>query len=159
MEQNEHAALRNLLALKRLEMPMDTNVDRFLIEFHRRQRAQLLQPPSTWARVTAWIGERCAGLSLGSSLSYGSAFAAVALVALLSFSPQVQVSQTQSGQYKMSLHMPGNESSFAMLPSGMNTAMTPAVSRTPDISFAATRLATTRFVLAKPNLAYDANAF
>ncbi len=77
---DDFAALRNLLALKRLETPMDTEVNRFLIEFHRRQRAQLLVPESRWSRAVAWLKERAANLGMVPSLSYASALAAIALV-------------------------------------------------------------------------------
>ena len=50
-QDQDFSALRNLLALKRLDMPKDTQVNQFLIEFHRRQRAQLLVPQSRWTRA------------------------------------------------------------------------------------------------------------
>lgn len=152
----DFSALRNLLALKKLETPMDTEVDRFLIEFHRRQRAQLLVPESRWARATAWIQERLAGFELVPSLSYASAFAAVAITAFVGLTQQVQVTQSGSGEYKLSFHMPSQTSSFAMVPTSFtkNSSVTPGDS----LSFSPNSAsATTRFVLANSRVAYDAN--
>lgn len=158
MEQNQDfSALRNLLAIKRLEMPMDTEVNRFLIEFHRRQRAQLISPVSPWAHAMAWLQERLESFQLIPSLSYASAFAAIAVVAFVGLSQQVQVTH-EAGQYQLSLHMPASDSSFAMLPATFGA--TPGVSQksSDSLSFSPNRTdSTTRFVLANSHAAYDAN--
>jgi len=157
MDKNQDfSALRNLLALKKLEMPMDTEVDRFLIELHRRQRAQLIAPVSAWAQAVAWVQERLEGFQLVPSLSYASAFAAIAITAFIGLSQQVQVTH-EAGQYQLSLHMPTSDSSFAMLPATFGT--TPSVSQKPadSLSFTPNRAdSTTRFVLANSHAAYDA---
>ena len=58
MDQDQNfSSLRKLLALKKLDTPKDTEVERFLIEFHRRQRAGVSVPDSAWDRFTAWVGE------------------------------------------------------------------------------------------------------
>ncbi|HEY0256401.1 MAG TPA: hypothetical protein VGC39_03080 [Candidatus Methylacidiphilales bacterium] len=160
MDQNQDfSSLRNLLALKKLEVPMDTEVNRFLIEFHRRQRAQLMVPPTLWARALAWIKERAAGLELVPSLSYGSAFAAIALTAFFGLSQQVQVTHAADGQYKLSLRMPTQESSFAMIPAAFGSALSASQKTTDTLSFnpAHSDSATTRFVLANSHAAHDAN--
>jgi len=158
MDKNQDfSALRNLLALKRLEMPMDTEINRFLIELHRRQRAQLIAPATPWAHAVAWLQERLEGFQLVPSLSYASAFAAIALTAFVGLSQQVQVTH-EDGQYQLSLHMPTSNSSFAMLPATFGTA--PAVSQKSidSLSFSPTHTdSTTRFVLANSHVAYDAN--
>ena len=158
MDQNQDfSALRNLLALKKLETPMDTEVNRFLIEFHRRQRAQLLVPASRWARAIAWLEER-AGFQLAPSLSYASAFAAIAVAAFVGLSQQVQVSHGTDGGYKLSLHMPSSQSSFAMIPASFG-GQAPAA-KVANLNFTPTQAdaAPTRFVLANnAHPAYDAN--
>jgi hypothetical protein len=148
----DFSALRNILALKKLEMPMDTEVNRFLIEFHRRQRAQLLVPETRWARAMSWLKERAAGFELAPSLSYASAFAAIAIAAFVGLSQQVQVTQSEGGQYKLSFHMPTTSSAFAMIPASFSSA-TPST-RTDGVNFSPNT--TTRFVLANSRVAYDA---
>ena len=152
------SALRNLLALRRLEMPEDTEVNRFLIEFHRRQRAQLLTPQSAWARSFLWLKESIEGLGLVPSISYASSFAAVALMAFLGFSQQVQVAHSD-GQYKLAFHMPNNDSALAMLPASL-TRETVAASKTDPMIFTSSpaKPSATRFVLENTRLAYDATA-
>lgn len=150
------AALRNLLALKRLETPMDTEVDRFLIEFHRRQRAQLLVPQSAWSRSIAWLKEAAAGLGIVPSLSYACAVGAIALAAFLGLSQQVQVTQVD-GQYKLSLLNPSHEASLAMMPASFGTTSLAKKASEPT-TFGASRDATTRFVLASSHPGYDATA-
>jgi hypothetical protein len=154
----DFASLRNLLAIKRLETPMDTGLDRFLIEFHRRQRAQLLVPQSGWSRAVAWLKEGAASLGIVPSLSYCSAVAAIALTAFLGLSQQVQVTQVAGGQYKFSLLNPSHEASLAMIPASFGT--TPLVARkaSEPTTFGASRDSTTRFVLASSHPGYDATA-
>ena len=56
MEQDQDfSSLRELLALKRLDMPKDTQIDQFLAEFHHRQRVQLLVPQTAWGRSMAFL--------------------------------------------------------------------------------------------------------
>jgi hypothetical protein len=159
MEQDQDfSSLRNLLALQRLDMPADTQVDQFLIEFHRRQRAQLLVPQSIWARGTAWVKERAAGLELAPSLSYASAFVAIALMACVGLSRQVQVTHVD-GQSKLSFRMSAHDSSFALMPGSVISAPNsfPKLSASP--AFVPTRAdsAATRYVLANnAHGAYDA---
>lgn len=158
MDKNQDfSALRNLLALKKLETPQETHVDRFLIEFHRRQRAHLLTPATPWGRLTAWVEERMAGISFMPSLSYAAAFAVIGAMTFLGLSQQVQVTHAPDGQYQLSLHMPTTDSSLAMLPvsSSRNMAAKPA----DKLNFTPTSVhsTTTRFVLASSNSAYDAN--
>lgn len=153
----DFSALRNLLALKRLEMPMDTEINRFLIEFHRRQRAELLVPESYGARIMAWLKERMEGIGLVPSLSYASAFAAIAITAFVGLSQQVQVTH-EAGQYKLSLHMPSGNSSFAMLPATFGVVPNVSPKPSDSLSFTPNRTdSTTRFVLANSHAAYDAN--
>jgi hypothetical protein len=157
-QDQDFAALRNLLALKKLETPLEKNVDRFLIEFHRRQRAQLLVPESRFARVMAWIRERAESFAFVPSLSYASAFAAIALTAFLGLSQQVQVTHSESGQYKLSFHMPSTGSSFAMIPASFSKASSLSASDTPHFNTNGSAPTTTCFVLANnPRLAYDAS--
>ena len=61
-QHQDFSPLRELLALKKLEMPTDTRIDQFLIEFHRRQRAQLLVPESRWTRCHGVAAGTRAGL-------------------------------------------------------------------------------------------------
>jgi hypothetical protein len=157
-QDQDFSSLRNLLALTRLDMPQDTQIDQFLIEFHHRQRAQLLLQQSLWARATTWIKERMAGFELVPSLSYGSAFAAIAITAFFSLSQQVQVSQVD-GQSKLTFLMPNHDSSFAMLPGSFGSApsLSPKLSND-SANFTPTRTdsAATRYVLANNSHgAYD----
>jgi hypothetical protein len=147
---DEFASLRNVLAIKRLEIPMDTEVNRFLIEFHRRQRAQLLVPASRWSRAIDWMKERAASVGVVPSLSYGCAVAAIALVAFMGLSQQVQLTHVDGGGYKFSLLTPGRDPSLAMIPASFDTMTTKArKSATPTA---------TRFVLASSHPGYDATA-
>ena len=113
-QDQDFSALHKLLASTRLDLPNDTQVNDFLAEFHRRQRAQLLVPQSVWSRSVAWLQERMAGFELVPSLSYASAFAAIAITACLSLSQQVQVTQVD-GQSKLTFSMTPHNSSFAMV--------------------------------------------
>jgi TctA family transporter len=154
----DFSALRNLLASTRLDMPQDTQVDQFLTEFHNRQRAQLLARQSLWSRATDWMQEKVFGISFLPSLSYGSAFAAVAIVAFVGLSQNVvQVTQVD-GQSRLSFRMPTENSSFAMVPGSLMSV--PSISAKSDSPvFTPTRgdSATTRYVLANTSQkAYDA---
>jgi hypothetical protein len=159
MEQDQDfSQLRKLLALNRLEMPSDTQVDQFLIEFHRRQRAQLLVRQSVWARTVSYLQERVAGFQFIPSLSYASVVAAIALVAFVGLSQQVQVTQV-GGQSKLSLRMPGHDTSFAMISSLLGSPSS-APSKVNDVSAftpTSTHSPATRYVLANNSPgAYDA---
>lgn len=159
MDQNhDFSSLRKLLALKRLDMPQDTQVDQFLIEFHHRQRAQLLARQSVFARAAAWMKERMAGFELVPSLSYASVFAAIAITACVSLSQQVQVTE-QGGQSKLTFRMPTHETSFAMVPGSFVPAanVSPKVGDSPNFAPNRTDSAATRYVLANNSPgAYDA---
>jgi hypothetical protein len=159
MDHQDTSSLRNLLALKKLEVPMDTEVNRFLIEFHRRQRAQLLTSATSWSRAMGWLKERATAFELVPSLSYASAFAAIALTAFVGLSQQVQVTHDAGGEYKLSLHMPTQESAFAMIPASFGAAASVSPKATDSLSFGSTHSdsATTRFVLANTDAAHDAN--
>jgi hypothetical protein len=159
MDQNQDfSSLRNLLALKKLDMPQDTQIDQFLIEFHRRQRAQLLVPQPVWTRAIAWMKERVAGFELVPSLSYASVFAAIAITACVGLSQQVQVTEVD-GQSKLSFRMPAHEASFAMVPGSYVPAsnISPKLSDSPNFTPNRTDSAATRYVLANNSHgAYDA---
>jgi hypothetical protein len=159
MERTEDfASLRNLLAIKRLELPMDTEVNRFLIELHRRQRAQLMEPAPRWARLTDWMKERAAAFGLFPSLSTACAVVAIAFTAFAGLSQQVQVTHVDGG-YKLSLLTPGHEPSLAMIPASFSTFPTLARTNAAPTTFGAGGAqATTRFVLANSHPGYDATA-
>jgi hypothetical protein len=148
-QDQDFSALQSLLASTRLDMPSDTQVDQFLIEFHRRQRAQLLVPQSIWARAGAWIQDRVAGFALVPSLSYGSALAAIAITAFVGLSQQVQVTQVD-GQSKLTFRMASHETSFAMVPTSFvtNTNLAPKLGDSATFNPTRTDSAATRYVLA-----------
>jgi hypothetical protein len=160
MEQDQDfSSLRNLLALKKLDMPQDTQIEEFLIEFHRRQRAQLLVPQPVWGHAFAWMKERVARFELVPSLSYASAFAAIAITAFVGLSQQVQVTQVD-GQSKLTFRMPAHETSFAMVPGSFVPAANIApklLGDSPNFTPARTDSTATRYVLANNSHgAYDA---
>ncbi len=157
-QDQDFSALRNLLALKRLDTPQDTQIDQFLAEFHNRQRAQLLAPQPIWVRAMSWMKERVAGFELVPSLSYGAALAAVAITAFVGLSQQVQVTQVD-GQSKLTFRMPTHDTSFALLPGSFTPASTVSpklLSDSPNFSSSRNGSAT-RYVLANNSHgAYDA---
>lgn len=148
-QDQDFSALRNLLALKKHDMPVDTQVDQFLIEFHRRQRAQLLVPESIWARSMAWLKERVDNLELVPSLSYASAFAAIAITAVVGLSQEVQVTQV-GGQSKLSFRMASQDTTFAMIPASFVPSANAMTRQSDNVNFIPARSdsATTRYVLA-----------
>jgi hypothetical protein len=155
---HDFSALRNLIALKKLEMPLDTGVDRFLIELHRRQRAQLLVPESRLTRAVNWLRERAEGFRLVPSLSFGAVAAAVAVAAFIGFAPQAQVASS-GGAYQLSLRSPSSNASFAMVPASFSKSSLGAAPKTESLSFApASQPSATRFILTNPRVAYDATA-
>jgi hypothetical protein len=158
-QHQDFSKLRNLLALKKLEMPLDTQIDQFLIEFHRRQRAQLLVPASPLARALAWVKERMEGLEFVPTLSYASALAVIAITAFVGFSQQVQVSQTAGHPYELSFRLNPHDGAFAMIPSSFASLGNPSLKSVESQNFTPNRsdTATTRFVLANNSrVAYDA---
>lgn len=160
MDQNQDfSKLRDLLALKKLEMPTDTRIDQFLIEFHRRQRAQLIVQKSLWDRTITWLKERATGFEFVPSLSYASAFVAIAITVCVGFSQQAQVTQTDD-QNKLSFRMSAHDTSFAMIPAAFVSASTVSQKLTDSLNFTPGQSdSTTRFVLANNSrVAYDANA-
>jgi hypothetical protein len=159
METNhDFSKLRNVLALKRLELPMDTEVNRFLIEFHRRQRAQLLVPASRWSMAMDWLKERASSFGIVPSLSYGCAVAAIAFAAFVGLSQQVEVNKVD-GQYQLSLVSPSHDPALAMIPASFSNISLPAKRASLPTTFGASgSQATTRFVLANSHPGYDASA-
>jgi hypothetical protein len=141
-QDQDFSKLRNLLALKRFDMPQDTQIDEFLTELHRRQRAQLIASPSVWSRFTSWVS----GFELVPSLSYGGAFAAIALTAVVGLSQQVQVTEQPGHPFQLSLRTNTHDSAFAMIPASFSPTATAKAS---DLNFTPTHSdsATTRFVL------------
>ena len=150
MDQNEDfSSLRSLLALKKLDMPQDTQVEEFLTEFHRRQRAQLLISQSVWSKSFDWVKEKMAGLQLVPSLSYASALAAIVILACLGLSQQVQVTDV-GGQSSLSFRMPSSDTSFAMVPGSFapSAAVAPRIGDSSSFTPTRSDSAATRFVLA-----------
>jgi hypothetical protein len=149
-QDQDFSSLRNLLASTRLDMPNDTQVEQFLTEFHRRQRAQLLVPQSVWSRSVAWMKEQMAKFELVPSLSYGSAFAAIAITAFVGLSQQVQVTSVD-GQSKLTFRMPTHETSFAMVPGSLvppSNFVPTKLSESPNFTPNRTDSSATRYVLA-----------
>jgi hypothetical protein len=155
---HDFSALRNLLALHKLQTPMDTEVNRFLIEFHRRQRAQLLAPKSRWARVMVWLQQHAEGIRLVPSLSYASSFVAAALLVFAGFSQQVHVRPSDGSHDKLALGLPSSDAALAVSPVAF--VRDSSVTSDNSLSFnpAAPRTGATRFVLANTRVAYDATA-
>ena len=149
MDQNEDfPQLRSLLASTKLDFPQDTQVDQFLAEFHRRQRAQLLVRESIWSRAFTAVKERFAGIQLGPSLSYASVVAVVAVMAVMGLSQQVQVTDQPGAGIKLSFGTTSRDSTFALLP-GTFSSTSPAPQVADNLNFAPahTDTATTRFML------------
>lgn len=156
-QDHDFSALRNLLALKREDMPKDTQVEDFLAEFHRRQRSQLLVRQSLFARGVAWVKDRVAGFDPVPSLSWATVAAAIAITAFIGLSQQVQVASVD-GQSKLSFRMPAHDTSFAMVSTSFTpTVNSPKLSDTPNFNPTRTDSAATRYVLANNSQgAYDA---
>ncbi|HUB68063.1 MAG TPA: hypothetical protein VL981_11320 [Candidatus Methylacidiphilales bacterium] len=159
-ENQDFSALRNLLALKKLDAPLDARIDQFLIEFHRRQRAQLLVPVSRWSRAVGWLREWISSFELVPAIPYATAFAVIAVIAVIGVSQRVQVTSDDAGQYQLSLDLPSHQSSFAMIPASFGMVTT-AASKMDHLIFTPSRStvpAATRFVLANNSpSAYDAS--
>jgi hypothetical protein len=155
--ETDFSALQNLLALKRLETPADTEVDRFLIELHRRQRAGILVPESAFDRAFAWLRGLVENLRPMPSLIGAGALAAVAIVGVLGLAPQAQIASSD-GSYHLSFSLPTKDAAFAMIPAAFNKTSFGASAKS-DLSFTPTaRPAATRFILSNPRVAYDATA-
>jgi len=153
----DFSKLRNLLALKKLDMPMDTQVDQFLIELHRRQRVQLLRPASMWSRAAGWVQERISSLELVPTLSYGTACAALAIAAFVGLSQEVQVTHDAGQPFSLSFRMTPHDTTFALIPSSFSSTAATKIGDTQNFTPSRTDLATTRFVLANnSSRAYDA---
>ena len=148
-QDHDFSALHNLLALKKNDYPKDTQVEEFLVEFHRRQRAQLLVRNSLWSSAVAWVKERISHLDPVPSLSYATVATAIAVTAFLGLSQQVAVTNTD-GQTRFSFRMPMHETSFAMLPGAMlpSVSVSPKLTESPDFTPSRTDAAATRYVLA-----------
>ena len=151
-DNHDFSTLSSLLALKKNDYPQDTQVEEFLAEFHRRQRAQLFVRKSLWSSTVVWIKDRLAGLDPVPSLSYASVVAAIALTAFLGLSQQVAVTTNSDGQTKFSLRMPGtHETSLAMLPGTLLPSVTdssPKLTDAQNFTPSRTDAAATRYVLA-----------
>jgi hypothetical protein len=148
-EDHDFSALRSLLALKKQDYPQDTQVEQFLVEFHRRQRAQLFVRKSLLSGAVAWIKERLAALDPVPSLSYATVAVAIGLTAFLGLSQQVAVTNTD-GQTKFSFRMPLHETSFAMLPGTLlpSVNVSPKLIESPNFTPSRSDAAATRYVLA-----------
>lgn len=88
MNGKQEEKLQRLLKLKRHESPGQPYFDHFLAEFHRYQRADLLETPSKWKQWQEWK-EYFRDLFVARplrTLAYGSSFAAVAVLALAGLS-------------------------------------------------------------------------
>jgi hypothetical protein len=156
--ETDFSALQNLLALKKLEMPLDTEVDRFLIEFHRRQRAGLLVPESRLERAVSWLRGLVENLQPVPSLAGVGAVAAVAIVCILGFAPQ-SPANSSSGAYNLSFSLPTKDAAFAMIPAAYTRTTFGSSAKSDNLSFTpAARPAATRFILSNPRVAYDATA-
>jgi hypothetical protein len=149
-DDHDFSALRNLLALKKNDFPQDTQVEDFLVEFHKRQRSQLLARKSLWSSTVTWVKERIAGLDPVPSLSYATVAAAIAITAFIGLSQQVAVTTNPDGQMKFSFRMPVHEASFAMLPGSPLSATNLSPKLTDSLNFTPSRsdAAATRYVLA-----------
>ena len=156
-QDQDFSNLRNLLALKRLDMPQDTQVEQFLVEFHRRQRAQLLVPQSIWSRAIGWTKEKVAGFKLVPSLSYASVAAAIAITAFVGLSQQVQVTNVD-GQSKLTFRMASQDASFAMMPASLTPSapVSPKLSDSPNFTATRSDASATRYVLANSQGDHDA---
>lgn len=150
-DNHDFSALRNLLALKKNDYPKDTQVEEFLAEFHRRQRAQLFVRKSLVSSMMAWVQERIASFDPVPSLSYATVAAAIAVTAFLGLSQQVAVTTNSEGQTRFTFHMPVHETSFAMLPGTLlpSVSVSPKLSESPNFTPSRTDAAATRYVLAK----------
>ena len=108
-------------------MPLDTGIDRFLIEFHRRQRAQLLVPASPWTRFGSWVQEKVAALTVLPTYSYAGAFAAIVVITLIGFSQPTAIAPagTPASTPSFAFHLlTPHDGTLAMLPS-LHLAPTP----------------------------------
>jgi hypothetical protein len=148
-EDHDFTALRNLLALQRHDLPQDTQVEEFLTEFHRRQRAQLFVRKSLMRSAVAWVKDRLTALDPVPSLSYAAVAAAITLTAFLGLSQQVAVTNSD-GQTKFSFRMPLHESSFAMLPGSLlqPASVSPKLSESPNFTPSRSDATAARYVLA-----------
>lgn len=158
-QDHDFSALRNLLALKRDDLPKDTQVNDFLAEFHRRQRAQLLVPQSFFSRSVLWLKDRFAGFDPVPSLSWATVAAAIAVTAFVGLSQQVQVTQVD-GQSRLSFRMPAtHDGSFALVSTSFapTAPVSPKLKDSPNFTPNRNDSAATRYVLANNSQgAYDA---
>ena len=138
-------------------MPQDTQVEQFLVELHRRQRAQLLVPQSIWSHAMSWTKEKMAGFELVPSVSYASVAAAIALTAFVGLSQQVQVTQVD-GQSKLTFRMAPQDGSFAMVPASLipSATISPKLSDSPNFAASRSDSSATRYVLANSQGDHDA---
>ena len=151
-DDHDFSALRNLLAQSKNDYPQDTQVEEFLTELHRRQRAHLFVRKSLLGSAMAWVQERVKGFEWVPSLSYASVAAAIAITAFVGLSQQVAVTTNSDGQTKFSLRLPGtHESSLAMLPGTLlptSTFSSPKLNEAVNFTPSRSDAAATRYVLA-----------
>jgi hypothetical protein len=156
--ESDFSALRNLIALKKLETPLETHVDRFLIELHRRQRATLLMPESRAHRLLGWLGGWMENLRPAPSLIGVGAAAAIAIAVVLGFAPGSPDAPADNTP-QLALRMPSSEAAFALVPAAFAKAPADSLSKSDSYSFApAAKPSATRFILSSPRVAYDATA-
>jgi hypothetical protein len=154
----DFSALRNLLALKKLDTPLETEVDRFLIEFHRRQRAQLLVPASRLGLTFDWLRAAVESLRLVPSLAGVGVAAGLALALVFGLGTPQAPKADAAGSYTLSYRMPGAQAAFAMVPTAFTKTPASTAAKNDNFSFTSATPSATRFILANPRVAYDATA-
>jgi len=106
MNGKQEEKLQQLLRLKRCETPGKPYFDHFLAEFHRYQRAELLEAPSKWQEFKNFLSD-CFVVRPVRTLAYSSSFAAVAVLCVLGVS---SVLSPSGGGFSMA----GNESARSL---------------------------------------------
>lgn len=167
----DFTALQQLLALHREEVhsqAQQADLNRFLQELHRRQRAKLLVPVSPWVYAVQWCQHRVEGFEhlfagFRPALAYasgGAAFAALALAALFCFTPQIQLNGASSQNVaQVSFHLPGGATPTVALFPTAAAALNFSEEKLGHAFGSASQfaVATPRFVL-DTHAAYDARA-
>ena len=104
--ERDFTEVQKLVALKRYESPSDEYFEDFLDEFHRRQRADLMNRSARslfFERVTVWFRE------LGAvKYDYGAGLAYAALMLAFFAWPRGGVEQNVTGSGGGELELPGN---------------------------------------------------
>jgi len=103
MNSKQELKLQQLLRLKRHESPGKPYFDHFLAEFHRYQRADLLESPSKWqewkTNLTNFLFARPVR-----TFAYSSSFATVVLLAVVGLSPSTAPSDKSVSAPPSSYH-------------------------------------------------------